>query len=123
MYNLVPTIAVNKILDLGWFAHGNKTEGWSLTKDRFIIRFDIGIAISSSCVWVGRFKRRDKGIKFAAAAVDKKIQTLHCDEAHELLGHLGGEDRTRAAIIKRKNAYVYGVCNGKGETEECPAVL
>ena len=70
--NKLNYFAINKILDLRWVAHGNKTEGWSLTKDGFIIRFDIRIATLRSCVWVGRFKLPEKDTELASAVVNKK---------------------------------------------------
>ena len=45
---------------------------------------------------MGQLKRCEKDTEIAAAAVDKKIRTLYCDEAHELLAHPRGEEITRA---------------------------
>lgn len=66
-----------------------------LKKGNFTINFDIHINTHKSCVWVGYFKRYNKEKTTTMIKDDKKKIHLHVNEAHEILGHAGGEDRNR----------------------------
>ena len=84
------------LVDQRWEAQGNKEIWWSLTKGKFVIRFDIRIAIPKGYEWLGHFRRCRH--KILGAAIEKEVQ-LHKDEAHRFLGHPGGEERTRATAL------------------------
>ena len=113
------------MLDSGWEARGSKEIGWILKKGNFMINFDIRINTPKSCVWVGYFKRCGKEITATLIEDDKKKIRLHVNEAHELLGHAGGEDRIRCTTtalgmeLKRGRMYkCEPVCNRKSKTKE-----
>lgn len=53
------------MLDKGWEARGQKEVGWGLTKDGFVIKFDIRIATPKGYVWVGYFRRSSAEITAA----------------------------------------------------------
>jgi hypothetical protein len=92
-------------------ASGNRNNGWWIENEAGdVVKFDIRISATTSCIWCGYFQRIEgpatkelvatapvKALIAASAAPRKPIM-MPIMKAHDLLGH-GDQEKTKATVI------------------------
>jgi hypothetical protein len=118
--NIFNLFSANNAMQHNWMASGNRDNGWWTENEAGdIVRFDIRILTTTSCIWCGYFQRIEgtatkelvaaapvKALVAASAAPRKPIK-MPIMKAHNLLGH-GDQEQTKATAI----ALGWTICRG-----------
>jgi hypothetical protein len=109
--NTFNLFSANNAMQHDWMASGNCDNGWWIENEAGdVVRFDIRISTTTSCIWCGYFQwtespaRKElvaaaplKALVAAPAAPSKPIK-MPIMKAHNLLGH-GDQEKTEATAI------------------------
>jgi hypothetical protein len=109
--NIFNLFSANNAMQHNCMASGNRDNGWWIENEAGdIVRFDIRISTTTSCIWCGYFQRIEgpatkelvaaapvKALVAASAAPRKPIK-MPIMKAHDLLGH-GDQEKTKATAI------------------------
>jgi hypothetical protein len=109
--NIFNLFSANNAMQHDWMASGNRDNGWWIENEAGdVVRFDIRISTTTSCIWCGYFQRTEgpaakelvaaaplKALAAAPAAPSKPIK-MHIMKAHDLLGH-GDQEKMKATAI------------------------
>jgi hypothetical protein len=109
--NIFNLFSANNAMQHNWILSGNRSNGWWIENEAGdVVRFDIRISTTTSCIWCGYFQRTEgptakelvavapvKAFVAAPAAPRKPIKMLIM-KAHDLLGH-GDQEKTKASAI------------------------
>jgi hypothetical protein len=117
----------NNAMQHDWMARGNRDNGWSIENEAGeVVKFDIRISTTTSCIWCGYIKRIKVSSKkelvaaapvnalVAAPAAPSKPIKMPIMKVHDLLGH-GDQEKTKATTI----AFGWTICRDKCRCVHC----
>jgi hypothetical protein len=118
--NIFNLFSANNAMQHDWMASGNRDNGrWIENEAGDVVKFDILISTTTSCIWCGYFQWIEGHVKkelvaaapvnalVAASAAPRKPIKMPIMKAHDLLGH-GDQDKMKATAI----ALGWTICRG-----------